>query len=836
MKGKANASEMVYLDDLHVNGYVTYSWTETKGISYTNTHFINAAHPVSFSFAKAANNGLIDIRNGNNIYFRDRVESTANLQSGRADKSRISVINWNRGMVKTLEGAKLITDNLEASGQSIDVKHGAIGTEAVINLAAKDGISFASDKGNLKICQAGLTGGADNGKVTITADGSIVNADSSSLISAPAVILTSENGTIGAGNDPLRVKAGSTVTSSKLDNSSLTATARKDVSIVQTEGDMRIASIVSKEGDVSLEAKNGSIVDANGGAYTDDSSAEERLARWQELGMISYTEAYDRHEAAASESKARRLSAIEGRFQQLATIEKNGVLTPNILRVSEYKSAAADYANDSGIAAARKEYITLMQAAENEADRKAARAKLQAAKEAYFQGKGFSKDEEKAIADYGDLSVSENYGWSKNELLYAIQDGIVNAKPGTFDIVNNPNVIGKNIILTAKNGGIGYDEAAVYIKNADLTKAANMKLLASAKAGDLTWDANGVTIRRQVPVTLDIKEGGTVQLNGKKNVYVSAAADSALNIKGGIYTDGNIRLSAGQGVSIADGTQLRGKNLSIFSGAGSIGSKDKFLEIMLSGWLMANSGNSIYVHQNGNMPLTLLSVAAGMDAYLRADNGIRMVNDYGLNMGYVRAGRLADFYTKQGNIEDVRILANGSVVNAKAPEGLVTLVAEGGKLKIGKIAESSAAAEIAAIKAEKQLNAQKEAYKKDVDKVLEEIYNSHSDTSSLGYWFYVYLKDKEYYGNDKFRMKNRINKVNGLLADFLADKGYTSDEINCLREYIEVMALEHPTEYTKAVTKSTMDAKTAAAEKAKLDKQIESLAKKRTEAEMRTHT
>ena len=332
-----------------------------------------------------------------------------------------------------------------------------------------------------------------------------------------------------------------------------------------------------------------------------------------------------------------------------------------------------------------------MQAATTDAEKDAARARLQAAKDAYFKGKSFSSDEQKAIVDYGDLSVSDNYGWSKNELLYAIQDGIVNAQPGTFDIVNNPNVIGKNITLTAKNGGIGYDEAAIYIKNADLTKAANMKLLASAKAGDLTWDENGVTIQRQVPVTLKIRDGGTVQLTGKNNVYVSATQDSALKIKGGIDTDGNIRLSAGKGVTIADGTQIRGKNLTIFSGAGNIGAKDKFLEIMINDWLMANSGNSIYVHQNGKIPLTLLSAAAGMDAYLHADNGIRMYDGYGMNMGYVRAGQLINLNTNQGNIWDVRVLANGALVNARALKGKIRLVNINGELRIGEFIDAEVA-------------------------------------------------------------------------------------------------------------------------------------------------
>ena len=706
-KGKVNASEMHYTNWTHTKGYVDYSWTETSGNSTTTITAINAAKPIYYTFAQAGKNGLINLDSGGNLYFRDNVENVANLQSGKTDRSEI--IATAKGNIKTLDGARLITRMLEATGNSIDIKHRAVETDSVVQLTARGGnINFDSDKGNLKIRQVKITNAPDNGKINITADGNIevyphekslvynakgevIGEDLATLIEAPAITLTSVNGGIGTKDNPLRVQAGTSVTSSNRLNSSLTATAQKDINIQQQAGDMRVARIESKEGDVTLEAKNGSIVDANGGVDTIDSSAEERIARWKELGMISDADSDDSRTAAAKASKERKLSAIESRFKQLAATENNGVLTLNASRVEAYKSAAAAYAKDAGIVKAKQEYISAMQAATTDAEKDAARARLQAAKDAYFKGKSFSADEQKAIVDYGDLSVSDNYGWSKNELLYAIQDGIVNAQPGTFDIVNNPNVIGKNITLTAKNGGIGYDEAAIYIKNADLTKAANMKLLASAKAGDLTWDENGVTIQRQVPVTLKIRDGGTVQLTGKNNVYVSATQDSALKIKGGIDTDGNIRLSAGKGVTIADGTQIRGKNLTIFSGAGNIGAKDKFLEIMINGWLMANSGNSIYVHQNGKIPLTLLSAAAGMDAYLHADNGIRMYDGYGMNMGYVRAGQLINLNTNQGNIWDVRVLANGALVNARALKGKIRLVNINGELRIGEFIDAEVA-------------------------------------------------------------------------------------------------------------------------------------------------
>lgn len=705
--GKVNASKMRYTNWAHTEGYVDYSWTETSGNSTDSITAISAARPIYYTFAQAEHNGLIELNSGGSLYFRDNVENVANLQSGKTDRSEI--IATAKGNIKTLDGARLITRSLEATGNSIDIKHRAVETDSVVQLTARGGnINFDSDKGNLEIRQVKITNAPDNGKINITADGNIevyphekslvynakgevIGVDLATLIEAPAITLTSVNGGIGTKDNPLRVQAGTTVTSSNRLNSSLTATAKKDINIQQQAGDMRVSRIESKEGDVTLEAKNGSIVDANGGVDTIDSSAEERIARWKELGMISDADGDDSRTAAAKASKERKLSVIEGRFKQLAATENNGVLTLNASRVEAYKSAAAAYAKNAGIIKAKQEYISAMQAATTDAARDAARARLQAVKDAYFKGKGFSADEQKAIIDYGDLSVSDNYGWSKNELLYAIQDGIVNAQPGTIDIVNNPNVIGKNITLTAKNGGIGYDEAAIYIKNADLTKAANMKLLASAKAGDLTWDENGVTIRRQVPVTLKIRDGGTVQLTGKTNVYVSATQDSALNIKGGIDTDGDIRLSAGKGVTIADGTLLRGRNLTIFSGAGNIGAKDKFLEIMINGWLMANSGKSLYVHQNGKIPLTLLSAAAGMDAYLHADNGIRMYDGYGMNMGYVRAGQLINLNTNQGNIWDVRVLANGALVNARALNGKIRLVNINGELRIGEFIDAEVA-------------------------------------------------------------------------------------------------------------------------------------------------
>ena len=676
-KGKVNASTMHYTDWAHTNGYVTYSWTETTGNYISSTTSIAADIPIGLDFPTAKGNIIINA--GGDIILKENI---ANAAARDGSKGIGSIAMSANGAIRTADNARLLTDNLEVTGNALNLRHSAIGKQASINLTAdRNNIDFISENGTVAIGKVIIYNAATNSKVNIKAKDNIVNGSDNSLIAAPAIKLYSETGNIGTADSLLRVKADSVVHSSNRTDASITAEAQNSIYMQQTEGDMRIANVTSKNGDVMLKAGNGSIVDANGGIET-TSDTETLIQRWRQLGIISAKDNASSSAEAAKEAKAARLEAMEYRVRQLAAYDKgDGTLLVDEDKANGYKNAAAAYNQDAGIIAAKAEYIRAIQQAVTEAEQDTARDKLQAAKDAYFKGKGFTdKAEISLIADYGDLLASENYGWSQNEMLFAVQDSIVNSRPGQIEFVKAPNIKGRNITLLAEKGGIGYDDRPVYIRNEDITQEANMQLLASAKAGDLTWDKDGVTVKRQVPVTLDIADGGTVQLKGWDNVYVSATEDSALNLVGGIDTNGDIRLTAGRGVTLADGTTLRGRNLTIFGGRGSIGSRDKFMELMINGWLNANSGQSIYVYQKGEVPLTLLSVAAGMDAYLRADHGIRMVNDYGMNMGYVFAGRNINLFTLSGEMQGVRVMDNGNIVTI-AP-GTFKLERVGGDLAI----------------------------------------------------------------------------------------------------------------------------------------------------------
>ena len=346
----------------------------------------------------------------------------------------------------------------------------------------------------------------------------------------------------------------------------------------------------------------------------------------------------------------------------------------NADKVKSYKDAANKF--NTAIKDAKAEYQAALSAEGADATTiKAAFEKYQAAQQEFFNSKNFSEAEQSVITNYAEVSSSENYGWSKNQLLYAIQNSVINSNPGEVQTVETPNVTANNITLNAANGGIGIDGAAQFISNDGLNNEKNLKILAAAKAGDLTWGKNvdgvdGVTIRQQQAITVQVKqEGGKVDVTGKDNVYLAGVQGTELNVNG-ITTTGDIRLQGDEGV-IVDGT-LTGVDLTITGGTGDImgAGSGVYVDTNISGTLDANADGSIYISQNGD--LKVLAVATNALADLKATNNILMSDVEGSQAkGYINAQTLnltagGSIGTDAINTNALRILNNGVVVNAKA--------------------------------------------------------------------------------------------------------------------------------------------------------------------------
>lgn len=720
-------------------GEYTYTWTETTGDQMASTTGIKADNTIQIGFlGNGEGNGDITVNSGKDMLLNGNISNATVVNDNNDFEGKGSVnLTSNNGSVSAIGSANINSDDVNIrAATGVNVNHSAIGNSANINIATDSGdIKFVSAGGDLNVEQA-VTGGinaidATTGSVYLEAQGNLIDAayvvNGDYAVKGQRIDLISNTGNIGALNDDgtvvnaFRVLGGSELYSSDTMASSVNAQAKGDIVLTQVDGNMRLGTIVSEDGDAVLTVNNGSFVDAHPSENNDNSSAQDKIDRWLEAGLIVEKDAEgnevsaDDSTASAEQAKAERVNALTNRMEALAAEGEHSV--------EEYKNAAKDFYDDEGISAAKAAYLDAVAKANsitegdqtneggeiNVAD---AYAKYQAAQKAYFADKGFSEAEQETIINYAEVANSDNYGWSKNQLLYAIQDSVLNAEPGKDVLtVETPNVTANNITLNAANGCVGIDGEAKVIDYANLNDEANLKLLAQAKAGDLTWheDTKQVEIRQQQAITVSVKKQddnsyGKVNVTGRDNVYLAGVKDTQLNITG-VDTDGNIRLQGDEGINVSG--MLSGEDLTLTGGSGDIMGNDVindvgYIKTDVTGNVYANADGDINIHHIGGtddagdiVDLKLLAISTNKVANLKAKNSILMYTDPNTEA----QGRInADIVnlTAGGSIgkadNAVRIINDGAVVNADAEKGIY-LSGEGsnGELVLGTIEGASLA-------------------------------------------------------------------------------------------------------------------------------------------------
>ena len=800
-------------------GKFIYTWTETTGDQMASTSGLKADHEIKIGFLGNGNGeGNIKVDSAQDMLLNGNISNATIVDANNDFAGKGSVtLNSNSGSVSAIGSANINSDdvNIEAA-TGVNVNHSAIGNSANINIATDSGdIKFVSSGGDLNIEQA-VTGGtnpidATTGSVYLEAQGNLIDAadvvNGDYAVKGQRIDLISNTGAIGSKDKAFTVLGGSELYSSDTMASSVNAQAQGDIVLTQVDGNMRLGTIVSKDGDAVLTVNDGSFVDAHPSENNDNSSAQDKIDRWLEAGLISEDDSAGESTNAAKEAKEERMDALDSKADSLAyDAIYDDVIKP---AVDKYQEAADAFAKDKTIvdaqqklqealleagdnqdtiAAANAEYQQVVDnyfagkgyneteqnfianndiaaatkyvfdnskadtvssykdAAKQLADAFANNADLQAAKDTYLNsykeasaaysaeiaaaeaagasdaeiaaigdkyqerydaitndylaaqekvyGGNFTEAEQQLISSYAEVDVDEsNYGWSKNQLLYAIQDSVLNTDPGEVQTVETPNVTANNITLNAANGGVGIDGAAEVIGYDKLNDEATLKLLAQAKAGDLTWDEENqqVTIRQQQAITISVNEQdgtyGKVNVTGKDNVYLAGVRDTELNING-VTTEGDIRLQGDKGVNV-DG-MLTGEDLTIAGGSGNImgTGSDKYVNTTIKGDVDAKAEGSIYISQNGD--LNVLAIAAGGLADLKASNNILMSDVEGSTaQGYINAQNLnltanGSIGTDGTNVNAIRVLDNGVVINASAT-GDIILAGVHGEYSTGSI-------------------------------------------------------------------------------------------------------------------------------------------------------
>ena len=629
-------------------GNCTYTWTETQMHSTSSTYTIKGDKPINVGFMTGGS-GDISVSSAKDMYLAGNISNAT-----KADGSAIGKVTLNSigGAISSVGSARVDADDLTAkAAKGISINHSALGNMAKLNIEATTGdVSINSDRGKLQF--VGGNKGALNGNLVINAAGDITTA-SDTVLNGNRIDFT----TLGAIN--AAIAPGQTLTSSDTMSASVNANAYGDITLTNSNGDMRIGHIASKNGDVSLTT-SGSFIDAVGDSTLSDS--ESKLQKWQELGLINSNDKAEESAASAAAAKSERVQALENRAKQLAMADKKYTEDAQNAALAEYKALAEAYKTNG---------------------------------EAAFEGKNYSQDVKDWAKMYAEVDNSTAYGWSKNELLYAIQDSVLNAKPGQVLTVDKANVQGKNISLSAGKN-IGIDGEATNIAYSEMGKLDNLKLLAQAKAGDLTWnDAdNRIEVRQQRQITVQLADGGKLNLKANTsgadntgNVYLAGVKDTMLDISGTINTTQDVKLLSDKGIRMNDGS-IVADNLIIQGGKGNVGSKDALIKTNISGNLEANTdtGYGVYLHQTaaGGKPAQVLTIqdAATGTLVLKADNGMQMTTEAGKNIGYLNANSI-NLQAANGDIgkadDGIRILENGAVINAKAENGSVYLQGAGTK-------------------------------------------------------------------------------------------------------------------------------------------------------------
>ena len=565
------------------NTWVHFSGTHhTQKVTTTSTstlysYTVKADHQVGTSFLSGTN--TIVIESGKSVLLGGAV----NAQGGS-----VSLIAGNN--ILNQSGAAAITG---ASNLTLKAASGAIGSEGSaikwtaagssdkqLNLTATAGKSIYIDAKYLN-SGASVSGSLNAGE-TVSAEfrGSV---DLSSL-SGQKISLVSQEG--GIKIDSLDHKEASDL-SQRLD-----LTAAGNISLKSVD-DISVGQISTK-GDVTIDSA-GNIYDAIDRSDRDERSAQKRLESWIEAGIL----------------KSDGTSNEGARFAKDEQDIKNGI-TSDFNRYQAYLNHEQE-AKNSGVRALtteeQKDFASLKSRFEG-----CSAAEDAINKEANTQGSALNLVQ----------ASKDNYGWTQNELLFAVSDAILNPDPGYVPESGVANIKAANITLKS-GAGIGQEldghTANISDLNASTEKGLNLyKLLARAEANDVTWNKEAGTLTINLKKAFEVHQSSDTKLNADavNSIYLQSDSENTLNLGSLSSQNGDIRLTATNGITLSGEGAVKAKDLILRAGVGSIGSADKLLKTAITGSAVFSGNGGVFVDQDGT--LNLQSVASGKDVVLKADN------------------------------------------------------------------------------------------------------------------------------------------------------------------------------------------------------------------------
>ncbi|MCX2983413.1 leukotoxin LktA family filamentous adhesin [Halieaceae bacterium IMCC14734] len=606
----------------------------TTGSKTVDTYNINAGNPISIEYI-GHDNGIVNIASSGDVL----------IAGGVYNRNGDTSITSRDGSIQQ------ITDFATVQGNSIGFAAATgIGSmeQAIDVVGLQDTFSAITQMGDINIHQA--TGDMDvvkvatgSGRVLLNVDGNIngtgVGAGFGADIKGDRVALISRNGGIGT-ERTLNIETGYTTDLLKLADTGLEALARNSIDIENhasagnEDGHLMVVSVESLAGDVSLKTP-GAIIDNNQVERTDTRAIDELVALWDDIGLRgdsadakdireieiledSVTAEYRRYWETRGEQAG--IAITDDAFKVLdaegnLTSEINYAAYKNALNSSSYDSKyqvalSTDQENvlrdqlalrdndRNGVPNTPDEVDALVQGYidERTSEYHAQHARLyDPSSDNAVQGNVASIFEDDFRYEAAESEIdnrTEGSHWSDFQLAVTLSSSLLKELTDTVAVVEEPNVIGRNVTLEA-----GQDIGNVRPVLVDLSRndaldftVEEKAALAAAERGDVDVYTDYLTINQRDDVDVGQLDGGSVSAvaageNGSDgDVYLGSEGDLALDR---IVAANEIRVKVAGGLingNSSIGTlfeNIVGKRTILEAAHGAIGSVDKAMILRL---------------------------------------------------------------------------------------------------------------------------------------------------------------------------------------------------------------------------------------------------------------
>ncbi|MBO5637708.1 MAG: hypothetical protein J5906_09360 [Acidaminococcaceae bacterium] len=300
------------------------TWTTKTGTTQSYTFSLKADNPIGIGFI-GKENGSITVSNtntaGGNVNLNGNIQSNTKEAAVTIRSAGGSIIQKSGTTITTGKAVLQAKDDIEnihiaSMGERIDT--GEKDAKGNVIYTTNDGVllnAVSSNAGNinvevvggsiagqalpgnvviqkLKSEGTGVTGSP--GDVTLKAKGNITQEGTGVTVRGQSIRLTSVDGAIGTSAQSIVVDSSAEAFGLGEDSAGVNAEAKANINIAEQDGDMRVGSVISHEGDVYLEAKDGRLLDAlpqtNDGNNMDE---DDLIHHWIDAGLIAGTEDYE---------------------------------------------------------------------------------------------------------------------------------------------------------------------------------------------------------------------------------------------------------------------------------------------------------------------------------------------------------------------------------------------------------------------------------------------------------------------------------------------------------------------------------------------------------------